>query len=189
MNSTREDAFLYFAYGSNMLTEWLHRRCPSARPLDNAIARGFSLSFSKRSRDGSGKAMLVKTGESGQAVYGVLFEISRSEQTKLDEAEGTGRGYDRDDAFIVSRLADGKEVTASTYRASPQGCNERLVPFDWYRALVLAGALQHGLPDRYVAELRRRVVRPDPEPLRASRLEALRVLRCARFYRILEQQP
>jgi hypothetical protein len=188
MNQARESTFLYFAYGSNMLAEWLHTRCPSARPLGIAIARGFFLSFSKRSKDGSAKATLVKADESEHAAYGVLFEIPRREQAALDKAEGKGKGYDRDDAFMVVRLADETEAAASTYLASLQGCDECLVPYDWYHALILAGALQHGLPGGYVAGLRREAVRPDPEPQRTSRREALRALGCAGYHLLLEQQ-
>lgn len=54
----------YFAYGSNMLTERLRARCPSAHPIGTGIAMGFRLNFSKRGEDGSGKAMLTK--QSGQ---------------------------------------------------------------------------------------------------------------------------
>jgi hypothetical protein len=187
MKQTQEGTFFYFAYGSNMLTERLHKRCPSARPSGDAIARGFSLSFSKRSRDGSAKATLVKADESEQAVCGVLFEIPHGEQTALDKAEGKGKGYDRDDAFIVVRLVDGKKMISSTYRASPQACDEGLIPYDWYHALIMAGALQHGLPEGYVADLRQAIVRPDPEPQRPSRQEALKVLACAGFNRLLEQ--
>jgi hypothetical protein len=129
----------------------------------------------------------VKTGESGQTAYGVLFELSRSEQANLDKAEGEGKGYDRDDAFMVARLADGVETTASTYRASRQACDEGLVPYGWYYALILAGALQHGLPGTYVAELRQTAIRPDPEPQRDSRQEALKVLACAGYDWLLEQ--
>jgi gamma-glutamylcyclotransferase len=107
-DQVQEGAFLYFAYGSNMLTERLQKRCPSVRPLGNAMARGFSLTFSKRGNDGSGKAMLVKTGEKEEAVYGVLFGGSQSEQTNLDKAEGRRKGCYRDDAFMVVRVADGK---------------------------------------------------------------------------------
>jgi len=172
-----------------MLTERLHMRCPTARPIGNAIARGFSLSFSKRSKDGSAKATLVKRGESEQAAYGVLFEISNNEVPGLDKAEGEGKGYDRDDAFIVVSIADGKESTASTYRASPQACDNNLVPYDWYHALILAGALQHGLPEIYVTRLCRAIRRPDPEPQRQCRRDALNVLRSAGFDWLLKQHP
>ena len=188
-DQVQKSAFLYFAYGSNMLAERLQKRCPNARPLGNAMARGFSLSFSKRSKDGSGKATLVETGELDEAAYGVLFEVSESEQAKLDQAEGRRKGYDRDDAFVVIRLTDGKPETARTYRASPDRCDNGLVPYDWYHALILAGAFQHGLPEAYIAELRRATVQPDPEPQRASRQEALQILACAGFSRLVEQGP
>ena len=69
-------SFLFFAYGSNMLTERLRERCPDARPLGAAIARGYVLSFSKRSKDGSSKATLLTTTDGAkQDAYGVLFEI------------------------------------------------------------------------------------------------------------------
>jgi hypothetical protein len=186
-DQVQKGAFVYFAYGSNMLAERLQKRCPSARPLGNAMARGFSLSFSKRSKDGSGKATLVETDVNEEAVYGVLFEVSQSEQTNLDKAEGRRKGYYRDDAFMVVRLTDGKQTTASVYLASPHECDASLVPYDWYHALIVGGAFQHGLPETYVAELRRTIVQPDPEPQRASRQEALKVLAYAGFSRLSPQ--
>lgn len=188
MSQAREGIFLYFAYGSNMLSERLFRRCPSARPVGNATAPSFLLSYSKQSEDGSGKATLLKTYESGRAAYGVLFEILRSEQAALDAAEGRGKGYDRDDEFLV-HLIDGTAATTVTYRASQEMCDKSLLPYDWYHSLVMAGALQHGLPETYVEELRSTIVRPHPNPRRGSRLEALKVLRCAGFDRLLEQRP
>jgi hypothetical protein len=183
-NEIQQNCFLYFAYGSNMLTARLHKRCPSARSLGKAVAPGFILRFWKRSKDGSAKATLVKTDEAEKRAYGVLFEIAQSERTRLDKSEGAGQGYNRDDAFPVLRVAGGKRAIVSTYQATPRACDKNLVPYDWYRDLILAGALQHGLPDAYVAELRKAVVRPDPEPQRKSRQEALDVLRCVGF-----QQP
>ena len=63
--------FTYFAYGSNMLTQWLKVRCNSARPLRSACASGCRVAFSKKSKDGSGKAPLEPVD--GEIAYGVLF--------------------------------------------------------------------------------------------------------------------
>ena len=126
----------------------------------------------------------METDEADKRAYGVLFEIAQSERTRLDNFEGAGQGYNRDDAFLVLRVAGGKRVIVSTYRATPQACDKNLIPYDWYRGLILAGAVQHRLPDAYIAELRDAVVRPNPEPQRKSRQEALDVLRCVGF-----QQP
>jgi len=135
---------LYFAYGSNMLTERLRGRCPSAKPLGVAKATGRDLVFHKRSKkDGSGKATLIQGR--GEA-FGVLFELDPAEQPALDRAEGKGYGYDRDDSFDVVLTATGKAVRAQTYLATANAIDASLKPLDWYRAFVLAGATQHGLP-------------------------------------------
>ena len=162
-----------------MLTERLRApmRCPSAQCVGLAAARDFRVCFSKHSKkDGSGKATLVKAAGQEIVSYGVLFEIALSEREALDKAEGNG--YARDDAFFVVHLADAIALRATTYLALPAQCDERLVPYDWYHALILAGALQHQLPNSYVETLRRVTVQCDPEPQRCERQEALRVLQC-----------
>ena len=159
--------------------------------MGTAVAPGLALRFWKRSKDGSAKATLVRTDEEDKTeektAYGILFEIAQSERAKLDKFEGAGHGYDRDDTFPVLRLADGKRTIVSTYQATPQACDKNLIPYDWYRDLILAGAIQHGLPDAYVAELRKVIVHPDPRPQRRSRHEALDLLRCVGFQEPLRQ--
>lgn len=51
----------YFAYGSNMLTERLIARTPSARPVGTSLLPGHRLTFHKRGRDGSGKCDAFET--------------------------------------------------------------------------------------------------------------------------------
>lgn len=142
--------FLYFAYGSNMLTERLTaiQRCPSAMPRGIAVARGYSLAFTKPSRDLSGKATLTETDGCHQ--YGVLFEIDDRELSDLDREEGRGNGYERDDLFPVV-LPDGSKINVSTYIASE--CKSGLNPYDWYLALIVAGAKQHNLPVEQIEAL------------------------------------
>ena len=57
---------LYFAFGSNMLSKRLERRCSSARVRALAAAPGYEVAFDKLSEDTSGKANLVR-GRSRQA--------------------------------------------------------------------------------------------------------------------------
>ncbi len=106
--------FLYFAYGSNMLSERLTARCPSARFICTADAPRYVLKFSKPSTDGSGKATLVK-GQLDDKQPGGLYEIERSELPDLDKAEGNGKGYTRVDDFSVVRSDDGHRVDVTTY--------------------------------------------------------------------------
>jgi hypothetical protein len=49
--------------------------------------------------------------------------------------------------------------------------------FHWYKALVIAGAIEHGLPAAYVDRLWAVESIRDPEPDRDAKREAERVLR------------
>jgi len=188
MISPSEGCFFYFAYGSNMLTERLQKRCSSASPLEGAVATadGYALSFSKRSKkDESGKATLVRPDRGIRPVHGVIFEIQNDELRCLDCAEGKGFGYDRLDSFKVRLLPDGSEIVTCTYLAQPESCDPTLQPYDWYRALVLAGAAQHGLPKEYVNCLQSVSIRRDPNRDRDTRREAKAVLEEAGFAQLL----
>lgn len=182
-----ESRFLYFAYGSNMLTARLHARCPSARPLAAAVMQNVSLSFCKRGHDGSGKATLAPAAYGKDQVHGVLFEIADAERGRLDAAEGPG--YERQAHPVVVRAGDERVVRAQTYLARAEARDESLIPFDWYHALVLAGALEHRLPQLYVDGVRAVAAREDPKPDRGRRRSALSILQSAGFDWLLEPQP
>ena len=175
---------LYFAYGSNMLTERLAARCSSARAVGVAVAEGYGLSFGKRSVDGSGKAMLVEGAGRGGGVPGVLFALDPREVPALDLAEGVGHGYRRADRFTVRR-AEGGAAVAFVYLAEPGHVDAALQPYDWYRALVLAGALQHGLPEAWRHYVEGLAFRHDPEPERPTRLAGVRALELAGYRHLL----
>ena len=169
--------FYHFAYGSNMLTERLkaNNRCPGARVCGCAFAEGAIIEFSKRSLDGSGKATLGRAA--GQRTLGVLFKIPNAQSCALDRAEGAGNGYHRCDAFPIHRYGSDAIVQAVTYLATSPEAN--LKPYDWYLALVVAGADQHGLGDDYLAKLRREPYVQDAERTRRTRVEAIVALRAA----------
>jgi gamma-glutamylcyclotransferase (GGCT)/AIG2-like uncharacterized protein YtfP len=167
--------FTYFAYGSNMLDERLrHRtRCPSARVLGTGSAAGWRLGFTKRGADGSGKATILRSARASDRVHGVLFTIDLAERETLDRVEGPG--YERLDDLDVE-VDGGVRMQASVYVARPSAIDPTLVAFDWYRALVIAGARRHGLPADVIAEIESVAVRPDPNPAREQRLIALEQL-------------
>ena len=165
----------YFAYGSNMLTRRLTdpSRAPSAVACGVARAPGFVVRFHKVGADGSGKCTLITAGGDAATAFGVLYEVAEADGENLDRVEGvhTG-GYVR--RSVEVRLADGRTTNAMTYVAGAGHVDASLVPFDWYRDLVVAGVIEHGLPAHYVAELARVAALPDPDVARAAR--ACRVL-------------
>lgn len=177
--------FYYFAYGSNMLTKRLKRRCESAAVVGKAEAADLVLKFNKRSKDESGKANLC-SALGGHRSLGVLFEIAKSDLGRLDQAEGVGSGYERNDRFAVRLVDSGALVHAKTY-ISP-ATDSRLRPYDWYLALVIAGAKEHGLGEDYVAALRRVPFETDSCLARETRrnaIEALTHAGIANFKRVL----
>lgn len=167
-------SFTYFAYGSNMLPARLKARCSTARVIGTAHAHSFGLEFSKPSKDGSGKATLIRSELREVVTPGVLFEIERSELRNLDRAEGAGHGYDRDDSFRVTCASTGATLTATTYIAG--ATKPGLEPFDWYLALVLAGSHHHALQDEHLRRLRAINHVVDSDHSRKGRMEALAAL-------------
>lgn len=157
-----------------MLTERLKERCPTARPMCVASTEGFTLEFNKKSVDGSGKATLVAANALRGKVYGVLFEMNDVDLPALDRAESSGRGYCRNNNFVVR--SGGQEQAVVTYMAAPDAIEQNLRPYDWYLDLVLAGARQHRLPSVYIEELVTTLSVSDLAPNRESRLLALSLL-------------
>lgn len=171
MNATiPSNTFRYFAYGSNMLTRRLTTvdRAPSAVPVDIGYAEGRRLTFDKVSTDSSGKCDAEATGKSSDRVYGVIFAITLSDRSALDRAEGLGIGYDAARIDVVTAVGT---VVALTYFAKKK--DPTLLPYRWYKALTVAGAVEHGLPRNYVEWLRAVESNEDPDRERRAKNEAL----------------
>jgi len=167
---------LYFAYGSNMLTERLRTRVPSAEPVATARLPGWTLRFHKRSQDGSGKCNVVEASDESTTVHGVLFEFATDDLSALDAAEHRGHGYERQ---RVHPQTPDQTVEAFAYVAQPAYVDDALRPYDWYRTVVMAGAHQHALPPRYRNSLEATRSYPDPDTERRRKYRSL--LRTAGF--------
>ena len=113
-----------------------------------------------------------RTGNTAALAYGVLYDLADSDGGTLDRVEGvhTG-GYIR--CSIQLRCRDGGTTSAVTYIASDRHVDPACVPFDWYRDLVVAGALEHGLPAPYIDELAQIPAVPDPDSGRSVQARRL----------------
>ncbi len=159
-----DDLLHYFAYGSNLHPERMRRRVPSAQPLGCAVLTGHLLRFHKASRkDGSGKCDAHYTGRPQDRVYGAVYSLVAAEKAALDAVEGPG--YEVAERVVI--LA-GTQRPVFLYRARPEAVQADLQPYDWYHALVVAGARHHGLPEAYVARLAKVTAALDPDPERAA---------------------
>ena len=143
-------------------------RCPSARYFANAYVDHFTLDFSKVGKDGSGKAALIPSH--GKRAHGVIFEIDSGEHEPLDKAEP---GYRREDGFEVTVADMGACITVSTYIVLEECRDLGLKPFDWYLALVVAGAIEHRFPAPVIAAYRDTAIWVDEDKNRASEMDTL----------------
>lgn len=162
----------YFAYGSNMLTKRLQKRCPGAVSIERAYADDWTLEFNKPSNDCSGKATLRR--KTGCQTPGMLFKIPEAEVCCLDKHEGVGYGYERCNTFSVRKAEGDIIVKVATYLATrtKHDCK----PYDWYLALVIAGAHEHNLDEDHHEMLRRVVYKLDPCCNRKERRRAKKAL-------------
>jgi len=162
---TGDESMLYFSYGSNMLSERLRTRAPSCKPIGVAHLAGHVLRFHKRSGDGSGKCNALRSCDTSDLVVGVLYEIRKAERNTLDNAEFLGRGYDR--VLSIVELGDSAcSVEAEVYFALDHVIDDTLLPYSWYKELVVAGAREHGLPSEYIANIVSHPTTKDSDPRR-----------------------
>lgn len=162
------NTLLIFAYGSNMLISRLRERVPSAKRLATAKLPGHALCWHKVSDDGSGKCDAFETRAEGAMIFGVVFEIAAAEKANLDRAEGLGHGYA--EKQVIVETDDGPRSVQMYYATR---IDPNVVPYDWYKAIVIAGARQNQLPSDYVTCLMAAKVKTDCDQARATRHFAL----------------
>lgn len=155
---------LYAAYGSNLHPLRLSRRLATARLLGTSFLDDWSLRFHKRSVDGSGKCS-IQNGSSG--VHFAIYDISEADRQLLDTIEGVGSGYSE-----ISIDVPGFGPCFS-YAASDTHIDDSLIPYDWYKKLVLAGARAHGFPAAYIEKILSVASRRDPDLVRQQEMRGL----------------
>ena len=145
-------AIKVFCYGSNLTTRRLKNRIGKFKLLGITQLKGYKLLFHKISKDGSGKANIQHTNENTNTVWGIVIEITDEQKHELDIYEGKGKGYNEIPIKVI--LTDGTEITVNTYVADKDKINDSLKPYDWYKALVVFGALEHRFPIDYINNIR-----------------------------------
>ena len=134
---------LYFAYGSNMDRAAMAARCPRSSPLDVARLPAFRFVIGIQ-----GWASVMP--DRGHEVWGVLWHLAIDDVPALDRYENVAAGLYRKGRCAVWTEAGRR--SALVYRM-PKSALGR--PRPGYMEAVIAAARENGLPDRYVAGLRR----------------------------------
>ena len=137
----------YLAYGSNLYPRRLQHRVPSARVISTVGLMGWQLKFHKRGQDASAKCNIIQTGKTADVVYGAIYEMLASEKAKLDKVEGLNAGYSR------AHIEIAEQGTVFFYVAEKEYIDNDLLPFDWYKELVVAGGRFHAFPETYLAQI------------------------------------
>lgn len=158
---------LVFAYGSNLCREQMLARAPSACVVAVASLSGHALRWHKVGRDGSGKCDAYFTGEEADVVHGVVYEVETADKRALDRFEGLGEHYS--EKVVCIRSAEGKRIDAVVYVALAHRIDAHARPWTWYRAHVVTGARQHGLPPDCVARFEEVEAAEDPDRDRHAR--------------------
>jgi hypothetical protein len=92
----------YLAFGSNLNTAQMARRCPNARPLASVELAGYRLAFAGHSRrwDG-GVATVVRDAKS--SVPALLYELTAADERRLDGFEGYPGVYGKRTVQVQAR--------------------------------------------------------------------------------------
>ncbi len=128
----------------------MQQRCPGSKCLGTASLKRFAFVITAR-----GFASIQPTAEG--EVWGVLWDLTPEDETRLDEYEGVRSGCYRKQILTVER--DCICFEALVYIAPPTKKRGR-VNLD-YAARILTGAKAHQLPENYQARLKAILQRPE----------------------------
>lgn len=91
-----------------------------------------------------------------------VFDIDIEDEIILDEIEGVGIGYSKL-VLTVPGFGD-----CMSYAAEESHIDDTLIPYDWYKELVLAGARALQFPEEYVNGIHTIDTWRDPDPERRA---------------------
>ncbi|XP_044743554.1 gamma-glutamylcyclotransferase-like [Chrysoperla carnea] len=153
--------FLYFAYGSNLLSKRIHLKNPSAVRKGVGKLKDYRLDFINYSSRWKGAAATI-VPTPGHTVWGAIWELDDIHLASLDHQEGVHENmYFRFDATIET--PEGNSITCKTYQqtVNPKMLNEgESLPLDrrpseLYKNCIIDGAVESGIPNDYVEKLRK----------------------------------
>lgn len=133
----------YFAYGSNMNWEQMHRRCPSSQFFSIARLPNYCFAIARHSQ-------LRKCGtanifpQKGSDVWGIVYDVSDQDLITLDGFED---GYRREKLFVLRSGEDQHPIEALIYIAEKE--DNPPLPNPEYKRLIVDGARHWHIPESY----------------------------------------
>jgi sulfite reductase (NADPH) flavoprotein alpha-component len=150
----------YFGYGSNMNATSLRHKGVVPKETVRGTLPDWQLVFNVTHwfRHEGGVGNIVP--RSGAVVEGLVHTFDDEMLAKLDRVESYGVGYDRIPVEIQTAAGP---VQALTYVGLPGYLDDRCLPTQRYKNILLAGAADCGLPDDYVTWLREHPMYEHPQ--------------------------
>lgn len=143
----KPDEVLYFAYGSNMWSHRMHIRNPTAKFFATGELEGYYVGFVDDAGAWQGATAALRE-DTRRTTHGVVWSIPKENIHILDQQEA---GYEGTDVSV--KLSSGEKVVCRTYFYLASRAGKPSKPSVVYKAVVVAGALEHKLPTDYVQEL------------------------------------
>ena len=100
---------IYLAYGSNLNTRQMKRRCPLARVYGKGMLYGYRLLFKGRKAN----AYATIEEKEGSAVPVLVWEITPEDERALDFYEGYPRFYEK--KMVEAVLENGRSINGMVY--------------------------------------------------------------------------
>ncbi|XP_015267982.1 PREDICTED: gamma-glutamylcyclotransferase [Gekko japonicus] len=150
--NSKEEHFLYFAYGSNLLRERITLKNPSAafhavaKLQDHKLAFGSPQGKQSLTWHGSTATILHSPGDE---VWGIVWLMNSRDLSSLDKQEGVeGSLYAPIEINISTQ--EGKTLRCRSYQMNAYVAN---LPSPHYKKVICMGAKQNGLPTGYQKKL------------------------------------
>ena len=129
---------VYFAYGSNLCRKQMKTRCPNHQVIGIGVLKGYRWIISAR-----GYANIVKSKP--DEVYGIVYEISESDEHSLDHCEGVHNGKYRKEMIMIEVNGQSRECLVYIDSIKTEGNAE-----EKYIKRINQGICNSNLPSEYV---------------------------------------
>jgi AIG2-like family len=139
---------MYAAYASNLHPEQMARRAPHSPSRGTGWLHGWRLTFGGEDRGWDG-ALATVVEDAASSVYVALYDLTESDEHRLDDWEGLGIGLYRKIKVRVATL-DGDQLAWVYVLDAYEGG----LPSASYVGILAEAAEAGGAPDDYVAVLR-----------------------------------
>ncbi|GBN30375.1 Gamma-glutamylcyclotransferase [Araneus ventricosus] len=139
-------SFLYFAYGSNMLTQRMHINISSAQFKCIGELKDFKFTFADFYPSWKGATAAIAESEN-DSVWGVVWEISKDQEEILHKQE---KGYVPLILPIETELFGKLDCQVFVRFVREEDIGK---PSCIYKTVFVQGAKEHGLPLHYIEKL------------------------------------